>query len=121
MINTGASCSLMDIDTIGELRLNKQIDQQARHHLIHASGNSMKIIVTVNIDISLGPHIVVNQNVTILNVRTYKHVLLDRDFLFQFRNVEFYFLNHNIRLGKTWFNCVKPREKAIVMLDSKTS
>ena len=84
MIDTGASCSLMNIGTIEKLGFNKHDDQQMHHHLIDASGNYMKIIETVNIEILLGPHIVANQNVKILNVRTSKHVLLGRDFLSHF-------------------------------------
>ena len=121
MIDTGATCSLMDIGTIEKLGFDNQIDQQAHHRLIDASGNDMKIIGTVNIDVSLGPHVVVNQNIKILNVKTYKHVLLGRDFLSRFRNIEFDFSNHSIRIGRHWFPCVKPREKEVVRLDSKTS
>ena len=47
MIDTGASCSLMDIGTIDKLGFNKHVDQQTHHHLIDASGNNMKIIGTV--------------------------------------------------------------------------
>ena len=121
MIDNGASCSLIDIGTIEKLGFNKHVDQQTHHHLIDASGNNMKIIGTVNIDVLLGLHIFANQNVKISNVSTYKHVLLGRDFLSHFRTIEFNFLNHNIRLGNTWFKCVQPGEKAIVRLNSRTS
>ena len=119
MIDTGASCSLMDIGTLEKLGFDNQINEQAYHHLIDGSGNNMKIIGTVNIDVSLGPHIVVNQNIKILNVKTYKHVLLGRDFLSHFRSIEFDCSNHNIRIGRRWFPCVKPRDKEVVRLDSK--
>ena len=119
MIDTGASCSLMDIGTFEKLGFDNQINEQAHHHLIDASGNNMKIIGTVTIDVSLGPHIVVNQNITILSVKTYKHVLLGRDFLSHFHSIGFDFSNHTIRIGRRWFPCVKPRDKEVVRLDSK--
>ena len=80
----------------------------------------MNIIGTVNISVSLNSNLVVNQNVKILNARTYKHVLLGRNFLSNFHNIEFDFLNHNIRIGRTWFNCVEPKPEETVRLDSKT-
>ena len=120
MIDTGASCSLMDIGTFEKLGLNTEIEQNTHYSLTDASGNAMNIIGTVNISVSLNPNLVVNQNVKILNARTYKHVLLGRDFLSHFRNIEFDFLHHNIRIGRTWFNCVKPKAEEPVRLGSKT-
>ena len=96
MIETGASCSLMDIGTFEKIGLNTEIEQNTHYSLTDALGNAMNIIGTVNISVSLNPNLVLNQNVKILNSRTYKHVLLGRDFLSHFRNIEFDFLNHNL-------------------------
>ena len=90
------------------------------NELIDASGNKMNIIGSIDINIELnGIHLV--QNMKVLNSKTFRNIILGRDFLSHFETVEFDFPKNRIKLGHQWFNCVKIKGKEIVQLRDTTA
>ena len=119
MLDTGASCSLIDLGSIERLGLQTNI-KSSDHRLIDASGNSMSIIGDLDIPITT-QGINVIQNMKVVNTKTYQNVILGRDFLAKFSPVEFDFIRNCIKLGDKWYSSVKFHGKERVRLQSKVS
>ncbi len=67
----------------------------------------MDIAGSIYFDLSIsGLHL--KQEFQVLNAKTYKHILLGRDFLSKFQTVEFDFAFHKVRLNGKWISCVQP-------------
>ena len=99
----GASCSLIDLGSIRKLKLNSPISN-SKHHLVDASGNNMEIIGSLDVPITIGNRSFV-QNLKVLNALTNRHIILGRDFLGKFDNVEFDFPQNKVKLGSNWSTC----------------
>ena len=69
------------------------------HKLVDASGREMNIIGSVMVTINLGS-VIIKQNLKVLNAKTYKHLLLGRDFLSNFGTIEFHMVANRVKLGK---------------------
>ena len=109
LLDTGASCSLIDLGSLQSLGLDMHL-ANSDNELIDASGNKMNIIGSIDINIELnGIHLV--QNMKVLNSKTFRNIILGRDFLSHFETVEFDFPKNRIKLGHQWFNCVKIKGK----------
>lgn len=119
MLDTGASCSIIDLGTIQNLGLDKNIIKST-HELIDASGNDMSIAGSVDLNVHSRDFRVV-QNMKVLNSKTFRNVILGRDFLSHFKTVEFDFVGNRVKLGNQWSNCVEIRGKELVRLNEKTS
>ena len=74
LLDTGASCSLIDIGSLQMLGLDSKVIT-TEHKLVDASGREMNIIGSVMVTINLGS-VIIKQNLKVLNAKTYKHVLL---------------------------------------------
>ena len=103
MLDTGASCSLIDLGSVRKLQLNSPINS-TYHHLVDASGNNMEIIGSIDVPITIGNNRFV-QNLKVLNALTNRNIILGRDFLGKFDNVEFDFPQNKVRLGNHWSTC----------------
>ena len=119
LLDTGASCSLIDIGSLQMLGLGHKIIT-TEHKLVDASGREMNIIGSVMVTINLGG-ILIKQNLKVLNAKTYKHVLLGRDFLSNFGTIEFDIVANRVKLGKKWFICVSSKAKEPVRVQNNVS
>lgn len=114
LLDTGASCSLIDIGTLRNLSLDNKI-MKSQHEIVNASGNKMNISGSVNIEVSL-QNKVISQNFKVLHAESYQNVLLGRDFLSKFGNVELDFTNKRVRLGTGWHKFLKVKDICPVTL-----
>ena len=64
----------------------------------------MDIMGSVNISLDM-PDAAILHNFRVLNSKTYRNVLLGRDFLAKFDRIEFDFAKNRVRIGKHWFPC----------------
>ena len=119
LLDTGASCSLIDIGSIQMLGLDHKIIT-TEDKLVDASGREMNIIGSVMVTINLGG-ILIKQNLKVLNAKTYKHVLLGRDFLSNFGKIEFDMVANRVKLGKKWFFYVSSKAKEPVRVQNNVS
>ena len=119
LIDTGASCSIIDIGSVHKLGLADQINPHG-DLLVNASGNPMDILGSVDINIDMQDFTVV-QNLKVLNHKTFRNVLLGRDFLTKFKNVEFDFVNNKVRIGRSWHLCKDVKGKEPVRLQKRVS
>ena len=119
LIDSGASCSLIDLGSVERLGLQANI-KLSDHRLIDASGNSMSIIGDLDIPITT-QGINITQNMKVVNTKTYQNVILGRDFLAKFSPVEFDFMHNGIKLGDKWYSSVRFHSKERVRLQSKVS
>ena len=119
LLDTGASCSIIHFGTIQSLGLDMNIIEST-HDLIDASGNNMNIAGSININLQLkGTQLI--QNMKVLNSKTFRNVILGRDFLSHFRTVEFDFANKSIKLNNIWCSYVDIKRMEPVRLHTKTS
>ena len=70
----------------------------------------MDIMGSVNISLDM-PDAAILHNFRVLNSKTYRNVLLGRDFLAKFDRIEFDFAKNRVRIGKHWFPCRDVRGK----------
>ena len=119
LLDTGASCSILDLGTIQTLGLDMNIIAST-HDLIDASGNNMNIAGSIDINLQLkGTRLL--QNMKVLNSKTFRNVILGRHFLSHFRMVEFDFVNKSIKFNNIWCNCVDIKREEPVRLQTTTS
>lgn len=119
MLDTGASCSLIDIGSLQTLGLDKKVIK-TEHKLVDASGRDMNIVGSVVISICIG-EVTIMQQLKVLNAKTYKHVLLGRDFLSHFGTIVFDTVANRVKLGEKWLVCVSPKLKEPVRLQNNVS
>ena len=105
LIDTGASCSIIDIGSVRKLGLSDTL-HPSPNYVIDASGNNMDILGEIFINIS-APNIDILQKMKVIDTTSYKHVILGRDFLEKFNSVAFNFSRNTIKLGEQWHSCVK--------------
>ena len=86
LIDTGASCSIIDIGSVYRLGLRDRIIPNS-DQLINASGHTIDIMGSVNISLDM-PDAAILHNFRVLNSKTYRNVLLGRDFLAKFDRIE---------------------------------
>ena len=119
-MDTGASCSLIDLGSLETIELTPQIDQTTRQSLIDASGQDMDILGSVCFNVSISGYNI-QQEFQILNVKTYKHILLGCNFMSNFETIEFDFAVNKVKLNKSWIPCVSPTQNEQVRLQSKVT
>ena len=78
LLDTGASCSLIDIGSLQTLGLDTKIIT-TEHKLVDASGREMNIIGSVVVTISLGG-VNITQHLKVLDANMHKCVLLGKIF-----------------------------------------
>ena len=85
LLDTGASCSLIDLGSVQKLQLNSLINS-TYHHLVDTSGNNMEIIGSIDVPSTIGNNRFV-QNLTVLNALTNRNSILGHNLLGHFDNV----------------------------------
>ena len=119
LLDTGASCPLIDLGSLQTLGLDAKI-VPSDHNLIDASGRYMNIMGSVVVSITLGS-VLLQQDLKVFNAQTYRHVLLGGDFLSNYNTVEFDMTRNKIKLGTEWFVCVSLQGKEPVRMQSNVS
>ena len=104
----------MDMGTFESLGLQSKIIPFP-NQLVDASGKDRSIIGSTMVNISIKGH-VFPQEMKILNSKTYRNVILGRDFLSKFESVEFDFKKDRVKLGNNWHYCVKISKSGNVSL-----
>ena len=103
-MDTGSGCSIIDLGTLQRIGLDNCIDKSSPKALINASGDTMKILGTVKIDVTIAGSQPRNHVFQVLDSVTYSNVLLGRDFMRHFGSVQFDFARNSIQLGKLYNN-----------------
>ena len=117
LLNSGASCSVIDTGTLEMIGLQGSIDN-SQHIIIDASGKTMNISGAIDLNLSIkGSN--VKQNFKVLNSKSYSNVILGRDFMSKFPSVEFDFANGKVKLGAVWHQCVNARKEEIARVKDK--
>ena len=80
----------------------------------------MDIMGSVNISLYM-PDAAIRHNFRVLNSKTYRNVLLGRDFLAKFDRIEFDLAKNRVRIGKHWLPCRDVRGKETVRLKQRVS
>ena len=80
----------------------------------------MDIMGSVNISLDM-PDAATLHNFRVLNSKTYRNVLLGRDFLAKFDKLEFDFSTNRVRIGKNWFTCRDVEGKETVRVKQRVS
>ena len=83
-LDTGAGPSVIDIGSLEHIGLADKI-KEAERGLINASGDSMKVLGVVNIDVQIQNMRTVSHEFVVINTRSFKNILLGRDFLKRFK------------------------------------
>ena len=104
LIDTGASCSIIDIGSLQRIQPNTGI-QPTSNPIIDASSNCIKISGAINISVRL-KDVTIEHSLKLLDVNSHRNVILGRDFLSKFSVVEFNFSSNAIKLGDQWHKCV---------------
>ena len=117
LLDSGASCSVIDMGTLEILGLQGSIDN-SQHIIIDASGKTMNISGSINLNLSIkGSN--VKQNFKVLDSKSYNNVILGRDFMSKFPSVEFDFTSGKVKLGAVWHQCVNARKEEIARVKDK--
>ena len=119
-IDSGASCSVISHDVLKRINMHNSDNLlKSNVSLIDASGNSMdvdgviKLLVLIKGFRSSTPveFVVVNSN--------YSCVLLGRNFMSNYGDVTFDFVNGKVKLGGTWVKGVRITKKQTIRLINK--
>ena len=117
LLDSGASCSVIDMGTLEILGLQGSIDN-SQHIIIDASGQTMNISGSINLNLSIkGSN--VKQNFKVLDSKSYNNVILGRDTMSKFPSVEFDFTSGKVKLGAVWHQCVNARKEEIARVKDK--
>ena len=105
MIDSGASKSVMDIGTLETLGIKHPYESDQNICLYDASNNKMEMSGCCNVEIHI-PEINKSffHEFNILNVKTYKTILLGRDFLETVGPVTIDIPKRRIKIGNKWIN-----------------
>ena len=120
MLDTGSGTSIIDLGTLKKIGLDSEIDNSSLKTLINASGEKMKILgaVTLNVQISnLPPRKHVFQ---VLDSINYTNILLGRDFMRLFGSVKFDFAQNKIQLGPTSISCLSTQNASVRLCEDTT-
>ena len=98
-MDTGSGCSIIDLGTLQKIGLDNCNDKRSPKSLINASGDTMKIVGTVKIDVTFAGSQPRNHAFQVLDTLTYSNVLIGRDFMHLFSSVRFDFARNKIQLG----------------------
>ena len=105
MFDTGAGRSVIDVGSLEYIGLVDAI-KKTPDGLVNASGDSMEVLGVVNIAVKIQNMRTVTHEFTVINTKSYKNILIGRDFMKQFKRVTFDFEKNRLRLGVMWINCV---------------
>ena len=99
MLDTGSSTSRIDLGTLKKIGLDNNANKNSAKSLINASGDKMKILGPVAINVTLTGSQPRDQTFQVLDSITYSNILLGRDFMKTFGSVRFDFTRNLIELG----------------------
>ena len=119
-MDTGSGCSIIDLGPLQRIGLDNCIDKSSPKALINASGDTMKILGTVKIDVTIGGSQPRNHVFQVLDSVTYSNVLLGRDFMRHFGSVQFDFARNSIQLGKLSLSGLSPNTARVRLCENVT-
>ena len=119
-MDTGSGCSIIDLGTLQRIGLDNCIDKSSPKALINASGDTMKILGTVKIDVTIAGSQPRNHVFQVLDSVTYSNVLLGRDFMRHFGSVQFDFARNSIQLGKLSLSGLSPNTARVRLCENVT-
>ena len=96
MFGSGAGCSVIDIGSLEYI-------VRTQTNLRNASGDSMDVLGCVEINVKIrNIKQIINHEFKVTNSKTYRNILLGRDFMKLFKTVKFDLGGNKIQLGDTW-------------------
>ena len=98
ILDSGAGCSVIDLGFLEKLGLAQNITS-SNHRLINASGKTMDILGTVNMEVKFNRMKPIVHEFKVLNTRTYNNILIGRDLIKMFGTVKFDFTKNRVQLG----------------------
>ena len=119
-MDTGSGCSIIDVGTLQRIGLDNCIDKSFPKALINASGDTMKILGTVKIDVTIAGSQPRNHVFQVLDSVTYSNVLLGRDFMRHFGSVQFDFARNSIQFGKLSLSGLSPNTARVRLCENVT-
>ena len=120
MLDSGAGCCIVDLGTLERIGLHNDI-QRTSSLLINASGDKMDIMGVIKIPIRIGNLAPIMQEFKVLNTKTYRNILIGRDYMKLFDTITFDLKNNRVRLGDTWLKCISLIAKETVRLNKPTT
>ena len=118
MLDTGAGVSVIDVGTLERLDLMDRVStKEWNPKCFDASGNRMKIIGSITLETRLvDSEIILRHKFQVLDIRSYHSIILGRDFMSNYRRVEFDFERNMIKLGQSWLHPIVHNNKQTVRL-----
>ncbi len=111
MMDSGAGRSVIDIGTLEMLSKDVRIEPNNDIHLCDASNNKMDVLGCCSLSLHI-PKLNkrVTQEFTVLNVKTYKNLLLGRDFFKKMGPVTIDVGRNRIKICERWIKGEAPRQ-----------
>ena len=119
-LDTGAGPSVIDIGTCEHIGLDDKI-RHPTNRLFNASGDPMEVLGVVDIAVKIPNMRCVTHEFKVINTKSFKNILLGRDFMKRFKRAMFDFDKHRVKLGATWVDCVGavPSPQKVRLLSSE--
>ena len=122
LLDSGAiGASVIDTGTLQRLNLLSHVVYDTGRGCTDASGNKMKIVGTVELQIEiLGTGKTITHEFRVLNADSGNDVICGTDFMSKFGSVEFDFAGNRVRLGKCWLKPVNGKRESVRLCENET-
>ena len=97
-LDTGAGPSVIDFGTLEHLGLSEAV-RKRDGGLVNASGDPMEVMGVVDIIVTIQNMRPIMHEFAVINTKSYRNVLLGRDFMKRFKKVTFDFAKNKVKLG----------------------
>ena len=104
-MDTGAGPSVIDFGTLEHIGLAGDM-KKPEGGLVNASGDGMEVLGLVDIEVKIQNMQAVKHEFKVINTKSYRNILIGRDFMRRYGRVTFDFHKNRIKLGSVIINCV---------------
>ena len=118
-LDTGAGRSVIDIGSLEHIGLAGAIST-TNDGLVNASGDAMQVLGVVDIPVKIQNMRIITHQFVVINTKSFKNVLLGRDFMKRFKRATFDFNKNRVRLGAMWVDCIgaMPTEEKVRLVST---
>ena len=123
MLDTGAGLSIIDMGTLEHMKLVPYIDTTTNYAVkcLDASGSNMNIIGSIELNTELvGTNLKITHMFRVLNAKSGRSIIIGRDLMRKYGNVEFDFTKNIIRVGEHWLKGILPQKQSVRLCDDVT-
>ena len=104
-MDTGAGPSVIDAGSLEYLGLADSV-RKPNGGLLNASGEAMEVSGVVDIEVKIPNMQSIVHEFKVINTKSFKNILLGRDFMKRYKRATFDFSKNRIKLGSMWVDCV---------------